>query len=81
MLNTITTTVPNQSRPPLALLNFVDTYSLSSTIDNALQTNANTNATSNPCSTLYQPHTAPYISPSATLPSSSSTVNPKTLLR
>ena len=77
MLNTKTTTVPTLSRPPLAALNIADTYLLSSTKNNPFQTKTNLNAAANQCQTLYQPHTAPNIGPSAILPSSSSTVNAK----
>ena len=76
LLKTITTTVPTLSRPPLAPLNFADTYSLSSTTNNPFQTNTNLNATADQCQNLLEPHTARKIGPSAYLPSSSSTVNP-----
>ena len=63
MLKTFTTTFFALSRPPSAALNFVDTYSLSSTNNKLFQTNANLNATANQSQTLYQPHTAPDIGP------------------
>ena len=76
ILNTIPTTTPDLQRPTLPLLNFADTYSLSSTDNKPFQTNTNLNAIANPCQTLYQPYTAHNICPSALLPSSYSTVNP-----
>ena len=78
MLNTLTTTVPALSRPRLVLLNFDETYSLSSTDNTPFQTNTTLNATIIPSQTLNRPQSAPFIRPSAFLPSSSSlpTVNP-----
>ena len=76
MLNTETATVPISSGRPLVPLNTADTYSLSSTNGKPFQTNSNLNATASPRQTIYQPHTAPHIGPSSTLPPSSSTVNP-----
>ena len=74
MLKTITTTVLTLSEHLLAPLKNAETYSLNSTNIKPLQTITNSNA--NLCQTLYQPHTAPNIGPSATLLPSSSTANP-----
>ena len=52
MLNTIRATVPNVSRTLLALLDFADTYSLSSTNNNPFQKNTISNATGNTFQTL-----------------------------
>ena len=60
----------------LSLLNIPDTHSLSSTNKIPFQTITTLNATANPCQTLYQPHTAPNMGLSATLPSSISSVTP-----
>ena len=76
MLNTRTTTVLTLSRLPMAPLIFADTYSLGSTNNTPFLSISNFNATANQRQTLYQPHTAPNVGPSAILPSSSSTVNP-----
>ena len=64
-LNTITTG-PNRmmqnpflSRPPLSTLNAGDSYSLTSTNLNNIQTNTTLNATNMNPQTLYQPHTTP----------------------
>ena len=75
MLNTTTPTVPTLSRPPLAPLNFADTYSLSSTNKIPFQTNTSLNTAANQYQMLYQPPTAPNMGPSETLLSSSSTLN------
>ena len=77
MLTTITTTVSDLSRLPLIPLNSADTYSMSSTNFFPFQTNIKLNATANPGQTLCQPHAAPNEGSSATLLSSSSTVNSK----
>ena len=79
MLYTISTTVPALLKPPLAPLKIVDTYLLNKTNNNLFQINTKLNATANPIKTLYQPHTAPDIGPSANSQSSSlvPTVNPK----
>ena len=65
ILNTITTgsnrIMPNPllSRPPLSTLNAGDSYSLTSTNLNNIQTNTTLNATNMNPQTLYQPHTTP----------------------
>ena len=51
-LNTITTTVPNLSRLPLAPPGSADTYSLSSTNSKPFQTKTNLKASANPCQTV-----------------------------
>ena len=60
----------------LGSANIVDISSLISTYKNPFQTNTKLNSSAHPCQTLHQPHTAPNISPSATLSLSISTVNP-----
>ena len=77
VLNALTTTVPTLSRYLLIQLNIADTYTLSGSNKNPFQTITNLNATEKPCQSLYQPDTAPNIGPSAILPSSSSTVDPR----
>ena len=72
MLNDITATVPALSRPPLVLLIFADTYWLTSTNYNPFQTYTKLYATTNPSQTIFQPHAATNIGPSARLLISSS---------
>ena len=67
MLNTTTATVPTPSRPLLAPPKIINTYSMSSTNNNPLQTLTNLKSTTNLCQTLYQTHTAPNIGHSKTL--------------
>ena len=77
MLNTMTTTVPFLSRASLAPPNIVDPYYFISTNSTPLRKKkTKVNLTANQCERLYQPHTAPNIVSSATLPSSSSAANP-----
>ena len=59
MLNPITKSVPNLSRPPLAPPIIADSYSVNGTNENLLPTKSTLNATANPIQTLYQPHAAP----------------------
>ena len=82
MLKTITTTVFALSTPPLASLNFADTYSLSSTENNPLLTKTTLVVSAISSWTRFQQKTALLISPSAGLFSAFSdpTVNPKNLL-
>ena len=47
------------SRPPLNTLNAADSYSMTSTNPNNIQTNTTPNATNMNPRTLYQPHTSP----------------------
>ena len=79
MLNEITTTNTTLSKAPLAPLFFAGTYSLSATNIKPVRTNTNLNDTANPCRTLYQPHSANVIGPSAILFSSPSSVNTRNL--
>ena len=72
MLITITITVRALWRLLSVPLNTAGTYSCKNTNIYPVQTNTNLNAIANPHQTLYQPHTAPDIGPSASLPSSSS---------
>ena len=64
--------VPAFSRLHFVPIKIVDTYSLSSSNKNPVETKINSNATANPPQTLYQPHTAPNLGPSACLISSTS---------
>ena len=75
MLNTTILSFPTFSKQPLDFLYHADTYSLSSTNKTPFHTNTKSNATASPFQTFHQTHTAPNISPSASLPSSSSVAN------
>ena len=50
---------PSLSRPPLNTLNAADSYSMTSTNPNNIQTNTTPNATNTNPQTLYQPHISP----------------------
>ena len=52
----MSTTFPTPSRTPSIPLNISDTYSLSSTNSDPFPTSTKSDATANPCKTLYQPH-------------------------
>ena len=88
MPNTKHKTVPALPTPPLVPLSCADSYSFCSSNNNPFQSNTNSNATANPCQTLYQLHTAPNLqkdlpavsssSPSAVNPINSFSVNTQT---